>query len=503
MLTQMTGANVGGSGGADVRIGETTISTQHYIDGRRVGGGDTFSLSSPVDGRVLGAIALGSADEVAEAVTAAARAFPAWAALGASGRLPFLRRLAEEIGARSAELCVAESIDAGVLLSRMQHGIVPRAMLNITFFADAALTLQDRVIETVQATHHIRHDPAGVCAIITPWNAPLMLSTWKAGPALAAGNPIVIKPPEWAPLTCSLLADAADAAGLPPGVFNVVQGTGAVTGAALVADPRIARISFTGSVATARIIAQAAGANLTPCSLELGGKSPFIVLADADLDAAAATGALMYRNATQVCLAGTRFLVHQDVRDIFVAKMRAIVERLVVGDPRDAATEVGPIIHSRQMDKIVGYVARARSAGATVLWGGEADAYGPSYYQPTMLTDVAQNSEIVQEEVFGPVLVLQSFTDDDEVIRLANDVDYGLGGVCYGEGSHALAVAGEIRTGFIWINSFGIRDLAAPFGGCKNSGIGREGGDWSFEFFSDIKDIVVPKQPFKPSFSHR
>ena len=487
-----------------IRIdGAEPISALHYIDGERVGSAGRFALFSPIDQRALGEIAEADAEQVASAVAAAERAFPAWAALGAEGRLPYLKRFAEEVGKRAETLCLAESNDAGVLLSRMRHGIVPRAMLNITFFAEAALTLQDRTIETAQATHHVRHDPAGVCAIITPWNSPLMLSTWKAGPALAAGNTLVIKPPEWAPLTCSVLADAADAAGLPPGVLNVVQGSGAVTGAALVSHPRLARISFTGSVPTARIIAETAGSNLLPCSLELGGKSPFIVLEDADLDAAAATGALMYRNATQVCLAGTRFLVHRSVRDAFVEKMRAIVERLEVGDPRDEATEVGPIIHPRQVERVAGFVERARAAGATVLWGGEPHPFGPLYYQPTMLTDVAQDSEIVQQEVFGPVLVLQTFADDEEAIRLANDIEYGLGGVCYGAEAHAKAVAERVRTGFIWVNSFGIRDLAAPFGGCKSSGIGREGGDWSFEFFSDIKDVVVPKQPFKPSFSHR
>lgn len=486
-----------------IGIGDFAVSALHYIDGKRVGSADGFELFSPIDQRVLGTIAAGGAAEADAAVTAAAKAFPAWAALGAEGRLPYLERFAEEIGKRSEALCQAESNDAGVLLSRMRHGIVPRAMLNITFFAKAALEFQDTLIETAQATHFVRHDPAGVCVIITPWNSPLMLSTWKAGPALAAGNTLVIKPPEWAPLTCSLLADAADAAGLPPGVFNVVQGLGAEAGAALVADPRVARVSFTGSVPTARTIAQKAGANLTPCSLELGGKSPFIVLEDADIDAAAATGALMYRNATQVCLAGTRFLVHESVRDAFVDKMGAIVARLAVGDPRDEATEVGPIIHPRQVERIEGYVERAKAAGATVLWGGESDPFGALYYKPTMLTDVAQDAEIVQEEVFGPVLVLQTFADDAEAIRMANDVDYGLGGVCYGDETHARRVAEQVRTGFIWINSFGIRDLAAPFGGCKNSGVGREGGDWSFEFFSDIKDIVIPKQPFVPSFSHR
>lgn len=487
-----------------ISIGEHTISGDHYIGGERVGSPETFEIFSPIDQRVLGQAALGSALDVEAAVTAAERAFPAWAALGAAGRLEHLERFAKEIGARSQLFCLAESNDAGVLLSRMQHGVVPRAMLNLTFFAQAALDLQDKRLETPQATHHVRHDPAGVCAIITPWNAPLMLSTWKAGPALAAGNTIVVKPPEWAPTTCSLLADAAHAAGLPPGVFNVVQGTGARTGAALVADPRLSRISFTGSVETAKTIAQVAGANLTPCSLELGGKSPFIVLEDADLDAAAATGALMYRNATQVCLAGTRFLVHETIRDAFVAKMRAIVEKLVVGDPRDPATEVGPIIHPRQIGRVEGFVERAKAAGARVLWGGgRAVGKGELYYQPTMLTNVAQDSEIVQNEVFGPVLVLQTFADDAEAIALANDSRYGLGGVCFGLEAHAQAVAEQVRTGFIWVNSFGIRDLAAPFGGCRDSGVGREGGDWSFEFFSDVKDVVIPKQAFKPSFSHR
>ncbi|HEY9223798.1 MAG TPA: aldehyde dehydrogenase family protein [Variovorax sp.] len=479
------------------------VSPDHYIDGRRVPSDRHFELHSPIDQRLLGRIAEGTAEHVEAAIVAAQKAFPAWSAMTAAERQPLLDRFAEEIGKRADAFCALESNDAGVLLSRMRHGVVPRAMLNIAWFAQHALTLQDRPIDTEQAHHIVRHDPAGVVVIITPWNAPLMLSTWKLGPALAAGNTCILKPPEWAPLTCSLLADAAHAAGLPPGVFNVVQGTGARTGAALVADARIARVSFTGSVPTAKAIAQAAGANLVPCSLELGGKSPFIVLADADLDAAAATGALMYRNAGQVCLAGTRFLVHAKVADAFVAAMRGYVEKLTIGDPRDAATEVGPIIHPRQVERVAGFVDRAVAGGARVLWGGAKHGFGAQYYQPTMLTGLKQSDEIVQNEVFGPVLTLQTFADDDEAIALANGTDYGLGGVCYGETSHATDVAQRVRTGFIWVNSFGIRDLAAPFGGIKRSGIGREGGDWSFEFFCDVKDVVVPKKPFKASFSHR
>jgi acyl-CoA reductase-like NAD-dependent aldehyde dehydrogenase len=479
------------------------VSPDHYIDGRRVASLETFELQSPIDQRVLGQVAEGLESHVDAAILAATMAFPAWSALSAVERKPYLDRFAAEIGKRADAFCMLESTDAGVLLSRMRHGVVPRAMLNITWFAQHALELQNHTIDTDQAHHIVRHDPAGVVVIITPWNAPLMLATWKLGPALAAGNTVIVKPPEWAPLTSSLLADCADAAGLPPGVFNIVQGTGAKTGARLVSDPRLARVSFTGSVSTAKWIAQAAGANLVPCSLELGGKSPFIVLADADIDAAASTGALMYRNAGQVCLAGTRFLVHDKVADKFVAAMRAYVEKLNIGDPREDATEIGPIIHPRQVERVAGFVERALAGGAKLLWGGEKHPFGAQYYQPTMLTGLKQDDEIVQNEVFGPVLTLQTFANDEEAIAMANGTDYGLGGVCYGETAHATDMAQQVRTGFIWVNSFGIRDLAAPFGGIKRSGIGREGGNWSFEFFCDIKDVVVPKKPFKASFSHR
>ena len=486
-----------------IDIAGTLVSPDHFINGQRVASPDTFELRSPIDQALLGRISEGKPEHVEAAIQAAEAAFPAWSALSAAERKPYLDRFAEEIGKRADALCQVESRDAGVLLSRMRHGVVPRAMLNISWFAEHALDLQNRPIETEQAQHLVRHAPAGVVVIITPWNAPLMLSTWKLGPALAAGNTCILKPPEWAPLSCSLLADAAQAAGLPPGVFNVVQGAGATTGAQLVADPRLARVSFTGSVPTAKLIAQAAGANLVPCSLELGGKSPFIVLEDADIDNAARTGALMYRNAGQVCLAGTRFLVHERVAEAFTAAMKAQVEQLKVGDPRDESTEVGPIIHPRQVERVAGVVERAVAGGAKRLWGGQRHEFGAQYFQPTMVTGLKQDDEIVQNEVFGPVLTLQTFADDEQAIAMANGTDYGLGGVCYGETEHATAVAERVRTGFIWINSFGIRDLAAPFGGIKRSGVGREGGDWSFEFFCDVKDIVVPKKPFRASFSQR
>jgi acyl-CoA reductase-like NAD-dependent aldehyde dehydrogenase len=488
---------------SSLQVAGVTISPDHYIDGKRVSSEETFDLHSPIDQMLLGRVSEGLAEHVESAIKAAQRAFHSWSRLDAEARKVYLDRFAAEIGKQGDAFCRLESTDAGVLLSRMRHGVVPRAMLNITYFAEHALTLQDRPIDTEQAHHIVRHDPAGVTVIITPWNSPLMLTTWKLGPALAAGNTVIVKPPEWAPLTCSLLADCADAAGLPPGVLNIVQGSGSGTGAKLVGDPRIARVSFTGSVPTAKIIAQVAGANLVPCSLELGGKSPFIVLEDADIDGAAATAALMYRNAGQVCLAGTRILVHENIAQSFIDAMRSYVEKLRIGDPRDEATEIGPIIHPRQVERVRGFVARAVDGGAKVLWGGKPHDFGKQYFQPTMIAGLEQTDEIVQNEVFGPVLTLQTFASDDEAVDLANGTDYGLGGVCYGETAHATNVAQRVRTGFIWVNSFGIRDLAAPFGGIKRSGIGREGGDWSFEFFCDVKDVIVPRKPFRASFSHR
>jgi len=323
------------------------VRSGHFIDGAWVPGQPGLDVFSPIDEASLGRIAEATEEEVGAAALAAAAAFPAWAALGAEGRLPYLLRFAEEIGARTDAFATVEALDAGILESRMRHGIVPRAQLNIRHFAEAALTLQDRVLETAQARHLVRHDPAGVCAIITPWNSPLMLSTWKLGPALAAGNTCILKAPEWAPFSSALVAQAAEAAGLPPGVLNLLQGTGAGTGAALIDRPELARISFTGSTATGRAIGAAAMGRLVPCSLELGGKSPFIVLPGADLDLAARTGALMYRNATQVCLAGTRLLIHEGIFEAFLERMGHYVAQLTVGDPREAATEVGPLIHPR------------------------------------------------------------------------------------------------------------------------------------------------------------
>ena len=478
-------------------IAGVDISTEHWIDGRRVSSPDHFENISPVDGSHLATVASASPEQVDMAVEAARRAYPAWAALGSEGRLPYLKRFAQGIRDRVKELAAVETMDNGSLLTGNQHRVVPRAAQNIEFFADWAMTLQGHTIDSPEVVNHIRYDPAGVAALITPWNAPLMLTTWKVGPALAAGNTVVVKPPEWAPLTCSLMADIAHAAGIPAGVLNVIQGIGETTGDALVNHRDLDRISFTGSTGTAISIGQAAARSITAMSSELGGKSPFIICADADLDAAAQTVAGQYINAGQVCLAGTRILVEKSIEVEFLAKVKVAASHMVVGDPREAATRVGPLITKEHFERVAGFVERAKGDGAEALWGGNRADAGDLYFQPTLFANVDRNWEISQKEVFGPVLTWQTFEDEDEVIEVANGTEYGLAGVLFTQDeAMAMRIASQVVAGTIWVNCFFVRDLAAPFGGSRKSGIGREGGSWSFDFYSDIKNISVRKGSF-------
>ncbi len=484
---------------ADTRAGVAgvDVSLDHWIDGRRVTSARRFANASPIDGSDLGAVAAGGQAEVDMAVAAASAAFPAWAALGPKGRLPILRRFASGIMTRAAEIAAVETADNGSLLAGNLHRMVPRAAQNISFFAEWALGLNDHALDHPEVVNNLRYDPSGVAALITPWNAPFMLTTWKVGPALAGGNTVVIKPPEWAPLSCSLLADIAHAAGLPPGVLNVVQGIGEEAGDALVNHPGLARISFTGSTDTARLIGQAAARSITPMSAELGGKSPFIVCADADLDAAAQTVAGQYINAGQVCLAGTRIIVEATIADAFLERVRAAVGQMSVGDPRDPATRVGPLIHPDHFARVAGFVERARAGGAQLLWGGERAAAGALYFQPTMFAGARPDAEINQKEVFGPVLTWQTFVDDAEAIAIANGTDYGLAGTLFcGDEARAMRIAEQVVAGTLWVNCFFVRDLAAPFGGSRISGIGREGGTHSFDFYCNIKNIAVRKGSF-------
>jgi betaine-aldehyde dehydrogenase/5-carboxymethyl-2-hydroxymuconic-semialdehyde dehydrogenase len=332
--------------------------------------------------------------------------------------------------------------------------------------------------------------PAGPAAVITPWNAPFMLSTWKCAPALAAGCTVVLKPAEWSPLSCSLLASLADEAGLPPGVFNVVQGIGEEAGAALVAHPLIRRVSFTGSPETAREIAAAAARNLTPFTGELGGKGPLIVFEDADLDAAAVKAAGQYDDAGQVCLAGTRLLVQESVRDEFLDRFHAAADAHVLGDPRDEGTTIAPMIHPDHVARVAGFVERAKADGHRLLRGGRR--LDGLFFEPTLFEPLSNEAEIVQREVFGPVLTLQTFVDEAEAVALSNSTRYGLSGIVYtGSMGRADRVGRAIRAGIVWVNTFLVRDLTAPFGGVGISGIGREGGDYALDFYSDLKTLQI------------
>jgi acyl-CoA reductase-like NAD-dependent aldehyde dehydrogenase len=473
------------------------VSTDHFIGGRRVSSAERFANHSPVDSSHLADVAAAGSAEVDEAVAAARKAFPAWAALGPRGRLPYLKRLAEGIKARARDLAAIETMDNGSLLASNLNRTMPRAALNIEFFADWALTLDRHTIDSPEVINHVTYDPAGVAALVTPWNGPLMLTTWKVGPALAAGNTVVVKPPEWAPLTCSLLADIANDAGIPAGVLNVVQGIGGVAGNALVNHAGIDRISFTGSTDTAKVIGQAGARSITPVSFELGGKSPFIVCADADLEAAAQTVAGQYANAGQVCLAGTRVLVEQSIAKPFLAKVRMAASHMLVGDPRDKDTRVGPLITRKHFERVAGFVERAKKDGAVPLWGGSRANFGELYFEPTMFENVQPALEIAQREVFGPVLTWQTFSSDEEVIELANNTRYGLAGTMFSRNEQrAMNIASRIVAGTIWVNCFFIRELAAPFGGSRDSGIGREGGNWSFDFYCDVKNIALRRGTF-------
>jgi 5-carboxymethyl-2-hydroxymuconic-semialdehyde dehydrogenase len=326
-----------------------------------------------------------------------------------------------------------------------------------------------------------------------------MLATWKIGPALAAGDTVILKPAEWTPLSASFFADLTVKAGIPAGVFNVVQGYGAEAGAALVAHPGISRISFTGSVPTAKIIARAAADNLTPCSFELGGKSPMIVLGDADLDLAAEIAVEQYDNAGQVCLSGTRIFVHESVADEFQAKFAERAAKITQGDPRDENTDIGPQIHQVHFDRIKGFVDRAAAEGQNIVWGGTPNAdLGGLYFTPTLVLEPTPGAEVVTQEIFGPVLTMMTFSTDEEVIERANGTEFGLAAVVVsGNKDHAKKITDVLVAGTIWVNCFFVRDLRAPFGGSKKSGIGRDGGTWSFDFYADVKNTVVSPNGWK------
>jgi betaine-aldehyde dehydrogenase/5-carboxymethyl-2-hydroxymuconic-semialdehyde dehydrogenase len=468
------------------------VSPDHFIGGERVASADRFEVLSPIDESLLAEVARGGAREVSLAVAAAGRAFPAWAALGAAGRAEHLRRLADLVDANVDQLAEVECLDMAMLLRSLRARVIGRGARNFRAYADLAEGYEGRSWESNGTRNRVLRMPSGPVAVITPWNAPFMLSTWKTAPALAAGCTVILKPPEWAPLSCSLLCDLVAEAGFPAGVFNVVQGIGEQVGAALVANPLLRRVSFTGSTETGRQIASTAGRNLVPFTAELGGKGPLIVFADADLDAAAAKAANMYDDSGQNCMAGTRILVAEAAAPSFLERFHELTDRHVLGDPRDDSTTISPVIHREHLERIDGFVRRARANGDRIVRGGKVAERGGLWYEPTLVEPRSNDSEIVQREVFGPVLTFQTFHDEDEAVRLANSTEYGLAATVWtGSLERAERVGRAVRAGTVWINTFLVRDLTAPFGGVGASGVGREGGDYALDFYSDLKTLQL------------
>jgi aminomuconate-semialdehyde/2-hydroxymuconate-6-semialdehyde dehydrogenase len=407
-------------------------------------------------------------------------------------RAAVLHRIADLVEELVEPLAAVETRDNGSLLRSHRNSVMPRVARNFRFFADQ-LTELDESFDMNGFESRTEWDPSGVTAVITPWNAPLMLATWRVAPALAAGNAVIAKPPEWAPLTASLLANISREAGLPDGAYNVVQGIGEEAGAALTRHPGVDRIAFTGSIETGKIVAQAAAENLTPVSLELGGKSPFVAFADADMAATVKQAVNQFDNAGQVCLAGTRLLVERSMHDEFLDRFIEAAGAIVQGDPRDEATDIGPQITREHFERVDGFAQRAKAEGAkAILGGGPNEDLGGLYYRPTLFVDVPPGAEVLRKEVFGPVLTLQTFEDEEEAIALANETEYGLAAILYtGDRERADRVASRLVAGTVWVNCFFVRDLRAPFGGARSSGVGREGGVYSFDFYADVKNVCA------------
>jgi len=476
-----------------IDIDGLSVSPDHFIGGVRVTSPETFETRCPFDwDRKLADVARGDAQTAALAAEAASAAFPAWAALTAAERGAYLHRLADLIEANVEKLAMVECLDMGMLLESLRLRVILRGAANFRNYADLATEHEERVWSSRGTLNRVIRMPAGPALIITPWNAPFMLSTWKCAPALAAGNTVILKPADWSPLSASVLADLISEAGFPAGVFNIVQGLGAELGNALTSDPRIKRISFTGSVPTARVIGKAAAENIVPFTAELGGKSPLLVFADADLDAAAKKAAGQFDDSGQVCMAGTRIIVEESIKDAFLDKFHAYTDAHVMGDSRDPATTMSALIHPVHAERVLGFIDRARAAGDTIVRGGKRFKDGANWIEPTLIVPKDNQSEVVQNEVFGPVLTFQTFGDEAEGVALANSTPYGLSGIVYtGSEDRANRVGRAVRGGTVWVNTFLVRDLTAPFGGIGISGIGREGGDYALDFHSDLKTLQI------------
>jgi len=466
------------------------------IAGQDVGAADgsTFETLSPVDLKPLAQVARGKAEDIDRAAKAAKAAFPAWAAMDGARRKALLHKVADAIVARAEEIAFVECMDTGQSLKFMAKAAL-RGAENFRFFADKAPEARDgRALRAPGQVNMTTRGPIGPVGVITPWNTPFMLSTWKIAPALAAGCTVVHKPAEFSPLSARLLVEIAEEAGLPPGVWNLVNGFGEDAGRALTEHPLIKAIGFVGESRTGSMIMRQGAETLKRVHFELGGKNPVVVFADADLERAADAAVFMiYSLNGERCTSSSRLLVEASIYDAFTALVAEKARRIKVGHPLDPDTVIGPLIHPVHESKVLDYIAVGRSEGATVAAGG-GKVEGPGggcYVAPTLFTHANNTMRIAQEEIFGPVLTAIPFKDEAEALALANDVQYGLTGYVWtADVTRAFRFSDGLEAGMIWVNSENVRHLPTPFGGVKASGIGRDGGDWSFDFYMETKNIA-------------